>query len=216
MAAFVNAVASILQRLGVESAPADSALSTKLISHMFSRLVWVGGFLFMGLGFVAQATALHLGTLSVVQPLLVSELLITVVLLWGWYGHVLRRRDIVATVATTCGLAAFLALAAPRESSFVPPVSLWLEVDSLNVALVLASAVLSRRGPTWWRALALGAGASVGFAFTAAVTKPFTDAVTAGPASLVSSWATYALILGGPTSFFLMQSAFSAGPFAAS
>ncbi len=191
-------------------------MSTKLVSHMFSRLVWVGGFLFMGLGFVAQATALHFGTLSVVQPLLVSELLITVVVLWTWYGEALRARDAMASVTATAGLGLFLALAAPTESSFSPSRGLWILVAGVCALSALMFVGLGLRGPSWWRALSLGTGASIGFALTAALTKPVTDAFAAGVGPLLTSWATYAMALGGLFSFFVMQSAFSAGPFAAS
>jgi hypothetical protein len=66
------------------------------------------------------------------------------------------------------------------------------------------------------RALSLGAGASVGFALLAAITKSMTNVLLKGIGPLFSSWQLYALALIGLGSFVVMQSAFQVGPFAAS
>jgi len=216
VAALVNALASIMQRLGVEDAPDNSALSPKLISHMFTRVIWLAGFVFMGVGFIAQATALHAGSLTVVQPILVSELVITVLVMWLWFSMDLRPADALATVVTTGGLAGFLAIAAPSTGAHVPSHVEWIATAAAVVGFAIVFVVASRRGPTWWRALSLGAAASVGFALTAALTKTATDALAHGLGGLLTSPATYGLTVAGLGSIFLMQSAFQAGPFAAS
>jgi RsiW-degrading membrane proteinase PrsW (M82 family) len=87
------------------------------------------------------------------------------------------------------------------------------------VATVVAMLVLvlaARTGPPWWRALILGAAASIGFAMTAALTKAFTDAFGHGITGVLTTWQTYGLCVFGGASFYLMQNAFHAGPFAAS
>ena len=86
-AALANAVASICQRLGVEDAPQKNGPSLGLVRHMVQRRIWLVGFAIMALGYAAQATALHLGTLDVVQPLLVSELIILVMILLALVLH---------------------------------------------------------------------------------------------------------------------------------
>jgi hypothetical protein len=75
---------------------------------------------------------------------------------------------------------------------------------------------LARRGSARWRALMLGASASVGFALLSAITKSMTDLLVAGWGPLFSSWQLYALAVIGLGSFVIMQSAFQVGPFAAS
>ncbi len=214
--ALINAVASILQRLGVEDAPGASGLNTRLISHMLRRSVWLFGFGLMALGYVAQATALHLGSLAVVQPLLVTELVFVVGALWLWYSMPLRPRDLVAAAAATLGVAGFLAAAAPVSGSTVPSDRTWFVVGVVVVAGMVGLVVVGLRGPAWWRALWIGASASVGFALTAALTKSVTNLVTKGVGPLFSSWELYALALIGLASFLLMQQAFHVGPFAAS
>ncbi len=114
LAAFANAVASICQRLGVEDAPASNGPSMGLIRHMLQRRIWIVGFVIMAAGYASQATALHLGSLNVVQPLMVAELVILVAVLWLWFLTPLRPRDIAAGVATALGLGLFLYFSSPN------------------------------------------------------------------------------------------------------
>lgn len=216
VAAFANAVASICQRLGVEDAPQKNGPSLGLVRHMVQRPIWILGFVVMALGYAAQAVALHLGDLNVVQPLLVSELVILVFILWLWYSTPLRPRDIAAALATALGLGVFLAISAPSAGTRVPSNALWLGVGLVIVGAVVVLVILGSRGPAWWRALLLGAGASTGFALVAAITKSMTNVLVAGWAPLFTSWQLYALCVIGLASFVIMQSAFQVGPFAAS
>jgi hypothetical protein len=216
LAAFANATASICQRLGVEDAPPAHGPSVGLIRHMVRRRVWLLGFLIMALGYAAQAVALHLGNLNVVQPILVSELVMLVFILWLWYSVALRPRDIVAALATAAGLGVFLYVSSPTSGAKVPSNSLWFGVGLVVVLAVALCVMLARRGPAWWRALVLGAGASVGFALLSAITKSMTNVLLNGWGALFSSWQLYAIAVLGLGSFLIMQSAFQIGPFAAS
>lgn len=215
-AALVNALTSFLQRLGIEGAPRESSMSTGIVAHAVRSPVWLLGFVAMGAGFVLQALALHAGALAVVQPLLTTELLFVVLILWGWYAIHVRGRDWLCAGLTVGGLAVFLVVLAPTNAGHNPTTQAW--VISMCVILVAMAVLvgLGRTGPPWWRALLLGAAASVGFAMTAALTKAFTDAFGGGLGEVVRTWETWALAVVGLGSFYLMQNAFHAGPFAAS
>jgi hypothetical protein len=216
VASFANAIASVCQRLGVEDAPAADGPSLGLVRHMIQRPVWLLGFAIMAFGYAAQAVALHLGALNVVQPIMVSELVILVAVLWLWFSTPLRPRDIGAAVATALGLGVFLFISSPRVGSKLPSDALWLVVGAVVVAFVALFVVLGRRGPPWWRALVLGAGASIGFALLSAITKSMTNVLVTGWGALFTSWQLYAVAVIGLSSFVVMQSAFQVGPFAAS
>jgi hypothetical protein len=202
--------------LGVEDAPATNGPSLGLVRHMVQRPIWILGFVIMALGYGAQAVALHLGALNVVQPLLVGELVILVFILWLWYSTPLRARDLAAALATALGLGVFLSISAPSAGTKVPGNALWLVVGLLVAGAVVVLVALGSRGPAWWRALLLGAGASVGFALLAAITKSMTNLLVAGWTPLFTSWQLYAVAAIGLTSFVIMQSAFQVGPFATS
>ncbi|HXW38053.1 MAG TPA: hypothetical protein VEJ44_00040, partial [Acidimicrobiales bacterium] len=70
MAAAVNALTSVLQRIGVETAPRSSTLRLSLMTHALRRGIWLVGFALMLVVFGLQATALRFGELSIVQPVL--------------------------------------------------------------------------------------------------------------------------------------------------
>jgi drug/metabolite transporter (DMT)-like permease len=216
VASFANAIASVCQRLGVEDAPSEHGPSMGLVRHMIQRPVWLLGFVIMAGGYAAQATALHLGALNVVQPIMVSELVILVFVLWLWFSTPLRPRDLAAAFATALGLGVFLFISAPRVGTKVPSDGLWLVVAAVVVAVVAVIVVLGRTGPPWWRALVLGAGASIGFALLSAITKSMTNVLVNGVGGLFTTWQLYAVAVIGLSSFVIMQSAFSVGPFAAS
>jgi len=216
VAALANAVASICQRLGVEDAPEKNGPSLGLVRYMVQRPIWLLGFVIMAAGYVSQAAALHVGSLNVVQPLMVSELVILVLVLWLWYRTPLRGRDLVSAAATALGLGLFLAFASPRLGTKNPSNLLWVVMGALTVGVLLILVALGSKGSPLRRALLLGAGASVGFALLAAITKSMTDRLVAGWGPLFSSWQLYALAVLGLSSFLVMQAAFQVGPFAAS
>jgi hypothetical protein len=152
----------------------------------------------------------------VVQPILVSELVMLMFILWLWYSVELRVRDIVAALATALGLGFFLFVSSPSNGTKTPSNSLWFGVGVVIVVAVVLCVLLARRGAAWWRALVLGAGASIGFALLSAITKSMTNLLVTGWGALFSSWQLYAIAVIGLGSFLIMQSAFQIGPFAAS
>ncbi|MGH8980616.1 MAG: DMT family transporter [Acidimicrobiales bacterium] len=215
-ASLANALTSILQRIGVEDAPAADSLRFRLISHAVRHRAWIAGFGFMVLSFAMQATALHGGRLSEVQPILTSELLFLVVILGLWFHFPLGWREWLGSVAAVLGLSGFLLFAAPGGGNGRPSVSEWIEVGVACVVVVAAAVVAAQRGPRWWRAAMFGAGAAVSYAFAAACTKEVTAFIARDWVSIFWHWQTYGLAGSGALAVFLAQNAYHAGPIAAS
>jgi drug/metabolite transporter (DMT)-like permease len=216
LAALSNALTSLLQRMGVEDAPEDSALKLSLLTHAMKRGVWLLGFAFMVASFIMQAVALHLGDLSVVQPILTTELLFLVVLLATWFRFGIGLREWLGCVAAAGGLAGFLIFAQPGGGNLHPSNLGWLVAGSVCGGVIVVAVMLALRGPRWWRAAMFGAAGAVGFAFTAALIKRVGDFVVGDWTQMFTHWQTYALALAGVGSVFLAQNAFHAGPIAAS
>ncbi len=214
--ALANALTSILQRMGVEDAPAESTLHLSLLTHALKRGVWLLGFAVMIVSFLCQAVALHLGDLSQVQPILTTELLFLVLLLATWFRFRIGLREWLGCLAAAGGLAGFLAFAQPGGGQLVPTNLGWLVVGSVCGGVILVAVVLALRGPRWWRATMFGAAGAVGFAFTASLIKTVGDYVAADWTSMFVHWQTYGLAVCGVGSVFLAQNAFHAGPIAAS
>ncbi len=215
-AALANALTSIFQRLGVEDAPDSDTLRLRLIARAVRSRVWLAGFGLMVLSFAMQATALHLGRLSEVQPILILELLFLVVILGVWFEFPLGWREWIGATAAALGLAGFLVFADPGRGNGRPTSLDWLEVGAACAATVVCATLLAQRGPRWWRAASFGLAGAVAYAFAAACTKEVSDFATHDWVSVFAHWQTYGLAGSGTLAVFLAQNAYHAGPIAAS
>jgi drug/metabolite transporter (DMT)-like permease len=215
-AALANALTSVLQRMGVEDAPAAARLRLSLITHALRRGIWLLGFVLMALSFVMQATALHFGRLAEVQPILTTELLFLVLILATWFRYRVGIREWTGVFAAAAGLAGFLEFASPTGGKLVPTGWGWLLIGLASGAGMAISVYFALRGPRWWRAAMFGTAAAIGYAFTAALTKVVTNYIAADWVSMFRHWETYGLAVTGLLAVFLTQNAYHAGPIAAS
>jgi drug/metabolite transporter (DMT)-like permease len=216
MAAFANALTSILQRMGVESAPADTNLKLSLIAYAIRRTVWLAGFLVLIAAFLLQFLALHFGRLSTVQPILTLELPFLIAILGIWFRLQLTWREWVGASAAAAGLAAFLALSSPSGGNVTPNLQDWGIVSFAVIAACSVAVLLTRRGSPAWRAAWFGTAGAIAFAFTAALIKTMNDEITRGWSHVFLSWTPYALAAAGLAGVFLAQNAFHVGPVTAS
>ena len=215
-AALANALTSIFQRMGVEKAPQSATLRLSLIVHALHKKIWLLGFALMIVSFLLQATALHLGRLSQVQPVLTTELVFLVAVLATWFGFTVGRREWLGSLAVTAGLAGFLFFAHPEYGMQTPPLWAWLIAGGACTVGIGVAIALALRGPAWWRAAMFGTAAAISFAFTSACTKAVADFAAHDVASLYRHWQTYALAAFGALAVFLAQNAYHAGPIVAS
>jgi drug/metabolite transporter (DMT)-like permease len=223
MASAFTATASVAQRRAAASAPERFSLNIHLVGYLVRRPVWFLGIASMILGFVFQILALRVGTLSVVQPLIATEL----VIVFGAIAiHDPRRvhlRDWVSAVGMVVGLGAFLALARPSGGDHQASSSIWLLAGIATfgfAGLLVAAAYLPGRGglPTngGRKAALLGMAAAVGFGFVAAVIKELSTHLSQGPSGIFLNWSPYFLLVSGAAAFFLASNAFQAGSLASS
>jgi drug/metabolite transporter (DMT)-like permease len=215
-AALANALCSILQRMGVEDAPSETTMKLSLMTHALKRGVWLLGFAFMVGSFLLQAVALHLGSLSQVQPLLTMELIFLVFLLATWFRFPIGLREWMGALAAALGLAGFLVFAQPGGGDKLPGRTDWIVAGSVALGIVVLTCVLARRGPRWWRAAMYGTAGAVTFAFTATLIKAVTHYVAVDWPTMFVHWETYGLAVCGVAGVFLVQNAYHAGPIAAS
>jgi drug/metabolite transporter (DMT)-like permease len=216
-AALCNAVASVLQRLAARSAPDEQSLHLQLLAYLLRRPLWMAGILAMMGAFVLQAAALTRGSLSVVQPLLVSELLFVLGILAVCLHVPVSRRDWFGAAMVVVGLGGFLTVANPVPGGQAPGLLPLIGTGIATLAVVVTAVSLSQHGTSARKAALLGAAAGATFGLTAALTKIFTvSIVSSGFAGAFASWAPYALAVTGISAVFLAQNAFQAGPLAAS
>jgi len=215
-AAFVNALTSVFQRKGIETAPSGATLRLSLITYALRRGVWLAGFALMIVSFLLQAVALHFGRLSEVQPILTTELVFLVAVLASWFGFTMGRREWIGVIAVSGGLAGFLYFADPVDGTLAPSLPEWAVTGVACGCAIVAATVLALRGPRWWRAAMFGTAAAISFAFTAACTKVVSGFAASDWATLYRHWQAYALAFFGALAVFLAQNAIHAGPIVAS
>jgi drug/metabolite transporter (DMT)-like permease len=214
--ALSNALASVLQRMGIEDAPVSDTLKLRLLTHGLKRGVWLLGLAFVVATVPLQIVALHLGNLSQVQPILTAELLFLVILLATWFRFRVGWREWFGCAAAAGGLAGFLVFAQPGGGTDVPTTFEWVVAGSLCGGAALLATFSALRGPRWWRAAAFGVAAAVGFAFTASLIKTVSNYIASDWVHMFFHWQTYGGAVCGALSLFLTQNAFHAGPIAAS
>jgi drug/metabolite transporter (DMT)-like permease len=216
VAAVLFAVASAVQQGAAADVPPEQARGVRLLLVLLRRPRWWAGTGSDAAGYAAQAAALGLGSLLLVQPLLVTTLLFALPLSARWAQRPMRRSDWGWAVVLAGALAVFVVSGEPTAGVDRAGLRQWLPAAAV-LGLVLATCLLGaviRRGTT--RALLLAVATGVVYGVTAALTKGVVSVLDDGLTTLATSWETYALLgcLVGGT--LLQQSAFQAGSLGAS
>jgi hypothetical protein len=212
LAALCNAV-SVIERHIASTADAHRPAGLRLVGYLFRNPRWLAGSAAQMGAFAFQAVALHFGQLSVVQPLLVIELVLALVLRRLWIGQAISGAAWTGGVAACAGLAVFLAAAEPRGGHPGPTTSHWAVAIVACVAVAAVLSLLGAGGSPGRRAALRGLAAGVMWALEAAFIKTATDdAAQGGIAGLFTHWAVYAVALGGVAGVVLEQAALQGGP----
>ncbi|MHB8449692.1 MAG: DMT family transporter [Mycobacteriales bacterium] len=167
---------------------------------LLAQPVWMAGITLDFVGFVLQVVALHLGTLTLVQPLLTTTLLFALA-----FGRSrLGRLEWTGAATLAVGLSGFLAAAAPRGGG---------GIDEPRLALAAAIALaLGGIAWLWGQVVVLAAAASICFALVAGLAKAAGNQLTAhGVLSPLTHWDVYALAVSSILGLTLEQKAFAAG-----
>ncbi|MFI1966504.1 DMT family transporter [Streptomyces pathocidini] len=217
LSALSNAVASVLQRrAAAEEKPVPRARRTSWVLHLLRRPIWLLGTFAMIFSGVSQAGALAAGPLSVVQPVLTTELLFTLVVGSAVFHRRPDHRTWWAFLAMAAGLAAFLRLAEPARGVTTVPDDRWLPVALPVLGVVLVLLAVARHLSSAPRAAVLGTATALGFSWTAALMKDAIGQLPEGVGAFFTAWQTYAFAAVGLASFLLLQMTLGAGTLVAS
>jgi drug/metabolite transporter (DMT)-like permease len=213
IAALLFALGTVLQQKGGLDKPSEGA-SASLLIRMARRPAWLAGIASDILGFFAQAAALGLGRLAVVQPLLVSSVVFALPLGAKITGQRITRADVGAAVLVTAALAVFLIIADPSGGRDNAPFGEWLVAGAACGLVSTALVLLARTGSAPRRAALLGVATGVLFGLSAALTKAVVDELSSGVFEVFVNWHLYALAVVGYASMTLNQLALNAGALA--
>jgi drug/metabolite transporter (DMT)-like permease len=213
VAALLFACASVAQQSAASAVPEDAGLMTSLVRSPR----WWAGVAGDGGGYIMQAVALALGSVLVVQPLLVTALLFALPLSAKFSGYRLNRTTWVLAVALAAALALFLVVGNPTEGNIDAPFREWVIPLAIVVSVAAAAALagMTKIDPGW-RALLLGAASGILYGVAVAFTKYVVELVPRGLWTVLSSWQTWSLVAAGLVGVYLQQRAFQVGPLSAS
>jgi drug/metabolite transporter (DMT)-like permease len=215
-AAFSNAVNLMTQHSASVGAPKREK-GWRLVVYLVRQPLWLVGAVAAVGSFVFQALALHNGLLSVVQPVLVTELVFVLVLRRVWIRQEVARAAWAAVLVVCVALAVFLTVAEPTGGHPAPDTAEWLSAVLVFGGAIAVLAVLGRWGSPVRRAAVFAAAAAFTWAMMAAFLKTATQTLsTSGLGGVLTSWPVYALAAAAVTGTLLEQSALHVGPLSVS
>nr|WP_250405327.1 DMT family transporter [Streptomyces cellostaticus] len=199
----------VLQQSAARQAPLGDFLSFRLLLDLMRVPRWLGGVALMVAGMVLGAVALGKGEISLVEPLLATNLLFALALSRLRTGRSLGRQGWAGLGALAGGVSAFIVAGEPRGGSAVTdPVRHWLIIGTmLGAALALTTCAKRSRldgGP-----VLLATAAGLLYGVQDALTRICGTRFAAGGfTELLTGWQPYGVLALGVTALVLVQSAF--------
>jgi hypothetical protein len=183
-----------LQAMEARDVPQEHSLRISLIGKLVRNRKWLGATALGLVGWPLEIVALLLAPLTVVQPCLVSGL---IVLLWlgaTRLGETPGRREFVAVGAIVAGVAGVAWAAPDRTTEHAGTTAIVLALALVAIPIA-APYVMRRRASTLSLLAVLSAG--FGYAWTAIASKLLTDELAAGTVLVAVAWLATALASEG-------------------
>jgi drug/metabolite transporter (DMT)-like permease len=189
----------------------ESSVRPGLLIALIQRPLWLLGMACDVVGFGLQAVALERGSLVVVEPVIATSLVFSLLVL-GAMTHVrFSARELGSAVIVVGGLALFLLSASPTSSSSATAgIRGWMACGVIVWGAVAVIAVWATGRPARVRGVALAVCAGLAAGFLAVASKAFADRLGEGVLSTLGSWQPYVLIASGIATTLMLQSAYQA------
>jgi hypothetical protein len=223
VAALLFGISSVADQRSTKRVKTEKALSPAILVDLVKQPLWLGAIVTNLGAFALQVVALSFGSLAVVQPLLVFDLVFAVLigrtLLFDpkMFPEGAKRWDPVLFAgvgAATLGVGGFLAIGQPTAGRADVGFSVLVPLALGLVVLVGGSLAVAARNENL-RPLALALGCGICYGVAAFSVKLVTTEFGGGPARVFTNWPIYMLALTGPVGFILNQDAFQQGRFLA-
>lgn len=213
VAAALFAVAAVLQQQGAAAVDDADAHGTGMLRSLMNRRIWLAGMAADIAGFCVQAWALAVGSLLLVQPLLVTTLLIALPL-GAWFDRrALTPREWGWSAVLVAALVVFVVFGQPTEGITQPSFASWLPVLVVGVLVVLAcmAAAVRAEPHSPRRSLLIAIAAGVLLGLSAPLTKGAVHGFAAGVVGGLIAWELWGMALTASLGTFWQQSSYQAG-----
>jgi hypothetical protein len=226
VAAFLFAVSVTLQQAAARAAAVQAGTAAPTppgqrrgwlpVLGLLTRLVrnpyWLAGWVLNVLGFVAHAAALHLGSITAVQAILVFQLMFALMLAAVLYRRRPLPRDWAGTTAVCLGVGLLVTLRGSIAQADAPHERVWLATAvaiGLIVSILAVARLIGHRAQTRSALVAVGAGTC--FCMTAVFVTVLTADVTRGGLTAAASWPLACLVISAIVGSLLVQESFASG-----
>jgi hypothetical protein len=218
-AAMLLGLSAVADQRSTKRVKTRKALSPRIVADLVRQPLWLAAIGANVAGFALQVVALSFGSLALVQPILVGDLVFAALI-----ARYLARREGAprlnarqlygGVIATTLGVAGFLAIGQPSGGrndvgfAVLPPVAVLL------VVVVGGSLVVAARNENL-RPIALALACGFCYGVAAFSIKLVTSEFGGGPERVFTNWPIYMFAVVGPAGFILNQDALQQGRFLA-
>jgi drug/metabolite transporter (DMT)-like permease len=200
-----------LMHHGASGTPEDAGGLLGLLGHIVRQWRWWLGMAASLGGLALHALALHVGTIALVQPLVVTGLVFAFLFRSALDRRLPSRRTMRWVLLTAAGLTVFLLAARTESGSDSPDTGGAVVLLLLGAVAVTAGWVAAFRIPRH-AGLLLGVAAGVVYGLVAGTLKATSATASAGLVAMFTSWPVYVLVVLGVAGFLLNQQAYRRAP----
>lgn len=214
--AFTDAVNLVTQHVASTAAPRREK-GWRLALYLVRNRLWLFGVVAMVASFGLQALALYEGTISVVQSVLVSALIFSLVIGRVWLRRAVPGAAWIAASVASVGLAVFLIMAEPQGGHSGATTAALLPTLLIFGGLTAGLVMAARRGSPLRHAAFYASASGITGAVGATLLKSATDVLGHdGFLAMLARGAVYGVIGVGILNVVFTQAALHKGPLAVS
>ena len=214
--ALAFAVATVAQQRAAAESSDEDARGGRFVGQLIRNPRWLAAMLGTGVAYALQAAALGVGSVIVVQPILVTSLVFALPLS-VYLAHERLPKSVVGSgLVLTVSLAVFVILGNADNGVSHASHQDWLIVAVIGVPVVAGCLIFAqpRAGAARASLLAIAVGLLGGV--LAVLTKAVVASGGDGIVHLLTTGETYALVAVGVSGIYLQQLSFQAGALQAS
>jgi drug/metabolite transporter (DMT)-like permease len=207
-AAALFGLGNALEHREVQVLDEPDSIRLSLIGKLAKRRRWLMGFGCDVGAYALHATALGIGALVLVQPMLPLNLLFALPLSAHWAGRPFTARQWTAAIVLCASIGIFIFESAPGEGASEAPLRNWFPVLVAGALVIALSIAAAQRFTGASRATLLGIASGVCFGLNSALSKSFVHLIPQGVGVVLTHWEPYALAVTSILGLVLIQSMF--------